>query len=155
MARPAILSGITVLVLVSFVVPVFGSMLSFALPIATHAARNHLWRQASSAASSAWSWIAWAGLWWPGILSIFAPFDGAEGEGGGMVVSTIWLVMPLCAPVGLAPVLLPAVAVALTSLLGLLSATAMQRAWPWVAALWLAPWVHHVVFSLVGPEYIC
>lgn len=155
MARPGVLAGITLLVLVSFVVPFFGVVISLALPFATHAARHQLWRKASTAASLGWSWIAWAGLWWPGLLSIFAPFDGSEGEGGGMVVSTIWLVIPLCAPAGLAAVLLPAVAVAAISLTGLLGATATERVWAWVAALWLAPWVHHAVFSLVGPEYIC
>lgn len=102
-----------------------------------------------------WSWIAWAGLWWPGVLSIFAPFDGTESEGGGMVVSTIWLLIPLCAPTGTAAWVLPAVAVAATALVGLLSAVSTRRVWAWVAAMWLAPWVHHLVFSLLGPEYIC
>jgi len=155
MARPGILSGLTLLVLVSFAVPVFGSLLSLVLPVTTHAARHLLWRRTSDAASSAWSWIAWAGLWWPGVLSIVAPFDGSDGEGGGMVLSTLWLVIPLCGPVSLAAVLLPALAVAVTSLVGLLAATATHRVWPWVTALWSAPWVHHAVYSVVGPEYIC
>ena len=155
LALPGVLVGLTLLTLVSFVVPFFGLLISFALPVATHAARRLLWRKQSTAASAAWSWIAWAGLWWPGVLSIFAPFGGSEGEGGGMVVSTIWLVIPLCGPVGIAAVVLPAVAVAATALVGLLGAAATQRVWAWVAALWLAPWVHHAVYSLLGPDYIC
>ena len=155
LARPGVVLGITLLVLACFLVPFFGVLTSVVLPLATHAARRQLWPKESTGASSAWSWIAWAGLWWPGVLSIFAPFDWSEGEGGGLVVSTVWLVMPLCGPVGIAAVVLPAVAVAATSLIGLLGAAATQRVYTWVAALWLAPWVHHAVYSLLGPEYIC
>ena len=149
------LGGITVLVLIAFVVPFLGLAISLSLPFATHAARRYLWRDSSATASKVWSWVAWTGLWWPGVLSLFAPFGGSEGEGGGLVVSTIWLVIPLCMPAGVAPILLPAALVAVLSLAGLLGAATARRAWPWAAALWLAPWAHHLVFSLVGPEYIC
>jgi uncharacterized membrane protein YeaQ/YmgE (transglycosylase-associated protein family) len=71
------------------------------------------------------------------------------------VVFTIWLVLPLCGPAGLASVLLPAVGVTVTALVGLLGASATQRVWPWVVVLWLAPSVHHLVTSLIGAEYIC
>ena len=153
LARPGVIVGITLLALISFAVPFFGVLISFALPLATHAARRLLWHKEST--SSAWSWIAWAGLWWPGVLSIFAPFGGSEGEGGGMVVSTVWLVLPLCGPEGLAAVVLPALAVDATALVGLLGAVVTHRAWAWVAALWLAPWVHHLVYSGLGPEFVC
>jgi len=152
--RLALLCGIPMLVLAYFVVPFFGAALSLAIPITTHAARRQLWRNTSSTSSAAWSWLAWVGLWWPGVLTLFGPFQATE-EGGGIDVATAWLVMPLCGPASLSGILLPAVAASVTALGGLLGVLMTRRPWPWVAALWLAPWIYHGVFSLIDPPWLC
>jgi hypothetical protein len=142
-----VLLGIIGLVFLSFAAPFFSVAVSLCLAFVTHACRDHLWPKASSTSSLTWSLIAWLGLWLPGplLLSIF-----------GFEPSIVWLVIPLCSPDGLNAVLLPALAVAVTCFAGLLGTVITRRAWPWVATAWLAPWVHHVVFSQTAAHgWVC
>ena len=85
------------------------------------------------------------------------PSTGSDhcSEAGGVEASTLWLILPLCAPDGLKALLLPAVAAALTCLAGLAGAIAARRGWLWVGAAWLAPWVHQLVFSQIPNEFFC
>ena len=149
------LCGIAGLVFVAYAVPFLGFLASLCLPFVTHKARRWLWPEATSGLSIAWSVMAGVGLWLPGLLSLFTPMLAGSEEGGGFEASTLWLVMPLCAPDNLAAVLLPALAAAVTCLAGLLGAVATRRGWPWVAAAWLAPWVHQLVFTQFPHEFIC
>jgi hypothetical protein len=147
--------GIAMLVLMAYALPLFGPLASLCLPFVTHASRRHLWPDASNTQSITWSLLAWAGLWLPGLLSVFTPvFAGSEGD-GGLEISTVWLVIPLCAPDSLNAVLLPALAAAVICLAGLLVTVATRRGWLWVAAAWLAPWVHYLVFTQIPHEFFC
>ena len=147
--------AITTLVFIAYAVPFFGLFASLALPFVTHSSRRYLWPQASDASSKAWSVLAWVGLWLPALLSFFTPMFAGSDEGGGVEASTLWLVMPLCAPDSLNALLLPAVAAAVTCLVGLSGAVAIRRGWLWVAAAWLAPWAHQLLFSQIPHEFFC
>lgn len=155
LARAGVIFGLAMLVLIAYALPFFGLLASLCLPFVTHASRRHLWPDASNTHSITWSLLAWVGLWLPGLLSVFTPvFAGSEGD-GGLEVSTVWLVIPLCAPDSLNAVLLPALAAAVTCLAGLLVTVAARWGWPWVAAAWLAPWVHYLVFTQIPHEFFC
>ena len=149
------LFGIAMLVFIGYALPFFGLFASLCLPLVTHTARRYLWPEAPNAYSIGWSLTAWVGLWLPGLLSVMTPlFAGPEGD-GGLEISTGWLVIPLCGPDSLNAVLLPALAASATCLAGLLGAVATRRGWSWVAAAWLAPWVHHLVFTQIPHEFFC
>lgn len=143
--------GIALLVLIAYALPFFGFLASLCLPFVTQTYRRHLWSKASSTYSMAWSLLAWAGLWLPGLVHFFTPAFYEVG----VEVSIAWLIIPLCEPIGLNAVLVPASAAAVTCLVGLLGAVATRHAWPWVAAAWLAPWVHYLVFSQIPHEFLC
>ncbi len=154
-ARAAAVAGIAVVVLASCAWPLVGPLASLGLPLLTHRCRRHLWPEASTARSLTWSALAWVGLWLPALLGIVArAWAGAEGD-GRLVASTQWLILPLCAPDGTAAVLLPALALTATCLVGLLGAVAARRPWPWVVAAWLAPWAHQLASSLIPHQYVC
>ena len=154
MARTAVVGGIALLVLFAYALPFLGFLASLSIPVVTHKARRYLWPETPRDQSIAWSVVAWAGLWLSGLVSLFAPAISGT-EDGGFEASTLWLVMPLCAPDSLNAVLLPALAAAVTCLAGLLGAVVTRRAWPWVAGAWLAPWVHYLVFAQIPHEFIC
>jgi hypothetical protein len=147
--------GVAVLVFVAYALPFFGFLASLALPCITHAARRYLWPEASGTQSIIWSLMAWAGLWLPALLGIFALVTAGSEMVGGLTVSTMWLVMPLCAPDNLNALLLPALAAAVTCLAGLLGAAATRRGWTWVAAAWLAPWMHYLISAQIPHEFFC
>ena len=154
-ARVGVSLGIAVLVLTAYALPVLGFLASLSLPFVTHAARRHLWPAATRASSVMWSLLGWAGLWLPALLSVVTLVSAGSEEGGGLEASTVWLVLPLCSPNSLDAVLLPALAAAATCLVGLLGTVASRRGWPWVAAAWLAPWVHYVVFVQMPHDFFC
>lgn len=155
LARTGALFGIAMLVFIAYALPLFGFLASLSLPFVTHAARRYLWPEARGAYSIVWSLMGWAGLWLPALLSISTLVLAGSGGDGRLEVSTMWLVMPLCTPESLNAVLLPALAAAVTCLAGLLGAVATRRGWPWVAAAWLAPWVHYLVFTQIPHEFFC
>ncbi len=94
------------------------------------------------------------GLWVPAALT-FAPGVGATEADDGLEASTAWLILPLCGPDGISAVLVPAVAAAVVALGGLVAAATSRKAWPWLVAAWLAPWVHHAVFGQLSAAYTC
>lgn len=143
--------GIAVLILIAYAVPFLGLLASLFVPLMTHTSRRHLWPEASKTHSIIWSLLAWAGLWLPGLVGIFT----SSFYAAGVEVSTTWLIIPLCAPTGLTAVLIPALAAAATCLAGLTAAVVTRRGWWWVVAAWLAPLVHHLVFSQVPHEFFC
>ena len=102
--------GIAVLVFTAYAVPMLGFLASLSLPFVTHAARRYLWPAATRAYSVVWSLMGWAGLWLPALLSVVTLVSAGSEEGGGLEVSTVWLVLPLCSPDSLNAVLLPALA---------------------------------------------
>lgn len=155
LARTAVPFGIAVLVFIGYALPFFGFFASLSLPFVTHAARRYLWPEAPRAHSVIWSLMGWAGLWLPALLSIVALVSAGSEEVNGLQASTMWLVMPLCVPDTLNAVLLPALAAAVTCLVGLEGAAATRRVWPWVAAAWLAPWVHYLVSTQIPHEFFC
>lgn len=149
------MGGVALLVFITYALPFFGLLASLSLPLVTHRARRYLWPETPSGYSIAWSVMALVGLWLPGLLTISTPMLAGPEEGGGWEVSTLWLVIPLCAPDNLNAVLLPALAATATCLAGLLGAAATRRGWPWVVAAWLAPWAHQVVFAQIPHEFFC
>ena len=154
-ARAGVLLGVTAWVFIAYALPFLGLFASLGIPFVTHSSRRYLWPQASDATSKAWSVLAWVGLWLPALFTFFTPMFAGSEEGGGPEASTLWLVMPLCAPDSLNALLLPAMAAAVTCLAGLSGAVAIRRGWLWVAAAWLAPWVHQLVFSQIPNEFFC
>jgi len=155
LARVGVVLSVALLVFIAYALPFFGFLASLCLPVVTHTFRRHLWPAASRASSIAWSVLALVGLWLPALLSFFTLVLAGSEEGGGVEASTLWLILPLCAPDSLNALLLPAVAAAVTCLAGLAGAAAARREWLWVAAAWLAPWVHHLVFSQIPNEFFC
>ncbi len=155
LAQTGVPCGIAVLVFIAYTLPFLGFFASLSLPFVTHAARRYLWPEAPRALSIAWSLLGWAGLWLPALLSTYALVSTGSEEGGGFEVSTVWLLMPLCAPDSLNAVLLPALAAAAACLAGALGTTATRRGWPWVAAAWLAPWVHYLVATRIPGDFFC
>lgn len=143
--------GVAMVVFIAYSMPLIGFLASLCLPFATHTLRRYLWPEASNAHSMSWSVLAWAGLWLPGLVGIFtSAFNDA-----GVDISTTWLIIPLCAPTGISTVLVPALAAAVTCLVGLLAAAKTRRGWLWVVAAWLTPWVHYLVFSELPHEFFC
>ena len=150
-ARSGVAFGIAALVLVGYATPLLGPLVCLGLPFLTHSLRRRLWPEASIGRSIAWSLLAWVGLWLPGLVGLFTQVFSPAG----VEVSTSWLLIPLCAPQNIGAVLLPAMAAALTCLAGLMGAVRTRRGWWWVAAAWLAPWVHSLVFSRLPHEFFC
>lgn len=154
-ARMGVVLGIAALVLMTYAMPILGLLASVCVPLVTHRCRRHLWPDASFRQSLVWSLLAWVGLWLPGLLGFLTTvFAGSVGDLGSGI-STVWLVLPLCAPDSLNAVLLPALAASATCLVGLLSTVATRRGWLWVAAAWLAPWVHQLAFSQIHVDFFC
>lgn len=150
-ARSGVVLGLALLVLIAYALPFLGLLFSLVLPLATHRYRRHLWPEASNASSLAWSLLAWAGLWLPGLVDFVTPvFDAA-----GIEVSTTWLILPLCAPSDSGAVLIPALAAAVVCLVGLLGTLTTRNGWAWVAGAWIAPWVHSLVFSQLSHDFLC
>ncbi len=151
LARAGVVGGVALVVFIAYAVPFFGLLASLCLPFVTHGSRRHLWPDASDRSSIVWSILAWAGLWLPGLVDFFTTILGDAG----VEVSTMWLVLPLCAPTGPGAVLLPALVAAMTGLAGLLRTVVTRGGWSWVVACWIAPWVHHLVFSQLSSDFIC
>lgn len=149
--RSVVVLGIATLVAIAYAVPFYGFPISLCIPVVTHKARHHLWPDASKTASKRLSIAAWVGLWMPALLDLLTPvFYNA-----GMEVSTTWLIIPLCGAVGRNVVVLPALAAGVTCLAGALATVVTRRAGFWVAAAWLAPWMHYAVFTQIPHEYVC
>lgn len=147
--------GIAVVVFVAYATPFVGFLASMSLPFVTHTARRHLWPEASPARSIIWSLMAWIGLWLPALVSLVVLVSIGSEVGDGFEISTMWLVMPLCAPDTLNALLLPAAAAAVTCLAGLLGAAATRSGWLWIAAAWVAPWVHFLISTQIPHGFFC
>ena len=98
-----------------------------------------------------WPWLAWAGLWAPALVDFFTPLL----YNARIPVSTSWLIIPLCSPNTQAPVLIPAAAATAVCLTGMGMALLARRPWIWVLAMWLAPWAHQAVMSVVPSHFGC
>jgi hypothetical protein len=150
-ARAGIFAGAVLLALLTYAAPFFGFVLSLALPVVTHRGRRYLWPSTSRRTSLVCSLLAWVGLWLPAIVDFSTPLFYEAG----LQVSTSWLIIPLCGPDSPAAWFVPAVAAATVCALGLAAAMAHRRPWAWLAAAWLAPWVHYAAFSLMATEFVC
>ena len=123
LARTGVLFGVAMLVFIGYALPFFGLFASLCIPFLTHTARRYLWPEAPIAYSIAWSLTAWAGLWLPGVFSIFTPVvAGPRGTVGWRSRPRGWSYR--FAPHSLNAVLLPALAASATCLAGLLGAVA-------------------------------
>ena len=131
-------------VAMSYGAPFLGAQISLVLFFFPAMLGPRVW-QTTKRASWAWSGAAWLGLWLPALVGFFTPF----------FISTTWLLIPLCGPDSNAALFLPALAAAAICLPGALASMLTRRPWPWVAAAWLAPWIHQLVFSLIPSEFIC
>lgn len=150
-ARVGVVVGLALVGFIAYAVPFYGFLASLCLPFMTHACRRHLWPESSTIYSSVWPLLVWLGLWLPGLVDFFTPAFYAAG----VEVSISWLIIPLCAPSDASAVLVPSLVAGATCLVGLLGTVATRRAWPWVAAAWLAPWVHYLAFSQIQHEFVC
>lgn len=115
----------------AFTVPPFGFVASFLLPVLAARVRPRLWPRTSPIVGHLCAALALAGLWLPALLALVS--SGRLG-----FESTVWLVVPLCAPSG-AALIAPALAAAVTYLAGLTLSLASRRPWPWVLGAWGAP----------------
>jgi hypothetical protein len=150
-ARAGVFAGAVLLALLTYAAPFYGVALSLALPVVTHLGRRQLWPAASRRTSLLCSLLAWVGLWLPAIADFSTPLF----HEAGFQVSTTWLMIPLGGPDILTAWFVPAVAAAAVCALGLVGAMVNGRPWAWLAAAWLAPWVHLGVFSLMPTEFVC
>lgn len=138
-------------VLVAFSIPLLGFLASLILvPLAVFRLRSSLWSRTSRLAATGWSVLALAGLWFPALLPFAS--QGAVSFGGSLV----WLLIPLCTPVGLAAVLVPALAATAVGLAGAAAGLRTRRPWPWVAGLWVSP-LAYIAASLwlVDASFLC
>jgi hypothetical protein len=132
-------------------VPFFGFLLSILIPVIALNQRAVLWPTAPRRVVNIAAALALTGLWLPALVDFFTPFFYLRG----MEVSTGWLILPLCGPEQLVTWVLPAVAAALLVGVGVVLSAARRTPWYWVAAMWLAPWVHMAVFSALPHQIIC
>jgi hypothetical protein len=131
--------------------PLYGLPLSLVLPFLTFGFRRQLWPGRTTALALICSLLAWLGLWWPAATSILTGWSIA-----GAQLSTAWLVIPLCGPIGPGTLVLPALAAAAACGLGLVISTLRRQPWVWVLAAWAAPWVHHLVLvTLPQHAFVC
>lgn len=115
----------------AFTVPPFGFLASFLLPVLAARVRPRLWPRTSRIVGHLCAALVLAGLWLPALLALLS--TGRLG-----FESTVWLVVPLCAPSG-AALIAPALAAAVTYLAGLTLSLVSCRPWPWVLGAWGAP----------------
>jgi hypothetical protein len=132
--------------------PILGPPLSVAVLVLTAVWRVRLWPGSSRLVGLLCSFLAWVGLWWPALAHVLLGWSfGLSSE-----VSTSWLVLPLCGPLGAGTVLVPAAAATALLALGLAVSHLRRQPWLWVLAAWLAPWTHHLALSaLPGHEFVC
>jgi hypothetical protein len=136
----------------SYGVPFFGLPISLCLPALTVIFREQLWSGVPLSHSVACSVVAWIGLWWPGITHILT----GSNLGMSTEISTSWLIIPLCGPLGGGTVIIPALAAAAICGAGLAAAIAKHQPWLWALAAWLAPWIHHLTLTLLpNHQFIC
>lgn len=153
--RPRRVTGsvIVILVVAALVyVPFYGPLLSLSLPVLTFIQRENLWPNSPWAASLMCSVLAWICLWWPALGHFFLGWSlGLSSE-----VSTSWLIIPLCGPVGPWTTLAPAAAAAVLCVVGLTLSSRAQQPWLWVVAACGSPWVHHLILTaLPQHEFVC
>ncbi|WP_026818659.1 hypothetical protein [Arthrobacter castelli] len=123
--------------LVAFSIPLLGFVASLILvPLAAYRVRPTLWPRTSRLAAASWSALALAGLWFPALLALLS--QGAVLLGG----SVVWLLIPLCTPVGLTAVMVPAAAATAVGLAGAMASLRTPRPWPWVVGLWVSPFAY-------------
>lgn len=151
LAMTGVLYGVAMLVFIAYALPFFGLFASLRLPCVTH--RSPL-PVALSAHSIAWSLMAWAGLWLPGLLSIFTQCSPDLGERwvGGLD--------RVAGHTALRPGQPQRRAASRPSGRCNLSRRSARRCqdstWMVVIALtWLAPWVHYLVFTQIPHEFFC
>lgn len=118
-------------VLLAFTVPPLGFLASLTLPLLAARVRARLWPGTSPAHGHRWAVLALVGLWLPALLAM-----ATTGRAGSR--STVWLIIPLCAPSG-AALLVPAVSAVAVYVAGLSLGTALRHPWPWVLGAWAAP----------------
>ncbi len=115
----------------AFTVPLLGFLASLLLlPLAARV-RSRLWPTTPPLVGLACGALAVVGLWLPAALAVAS--GGRLGS-----ESTAWLIIPLCAPSGIA-LLVPAALAVATYLLGLAASVAVRTPWPWVVGAVAAP----------------
>jgi hypothetical protein len=128
-------------VAVAYGIPFLGFWLSplMILLIAIYL-RGVLWPTATRSDAVRAGVLAVIGLWLPAVLT---------------EASTRWLIMPLCGPMELVALVLPAATAVLVVAAGVTLSAVQRTPWFWVVAMWLAPWAHMAVFSVLSPEIVC
>lgn len=137
--------------LLGFSIPVLGFVASLLVsPVVAARVRQRLWPRTSARAAVGCAALALAGLWLPALLALFS--QGAASAG----LATGWLLVPLCAPVQLSTLVLPALAATAASLVGSAVSALLHRPWPWVVSAWVAPWAYVLTTrSLPDGAFFC
>lgn len=151
---PVLLACIAGVTAATYALPFTGFWLSLLLPTLLLPAlmrTGRPWPNNPKGARAVWPWLAWAGLWAPALVDFFTPLL----YNARIPVSTSWLIIPLCSPNTQAPVLIPAAAATAVCLTGMGVALLARRPWIWVLAMWLAPWAHQAVMSVVPSHFGC
>lgn len=115
----------------AFTLPLIGFLGSLLLPVFASQVGRRLWPRTSRTVVILCGALVVVGFWLPAALSLFS-----QGRLG--LESTIWLVLPLCAPSG-AALLVPAVMAGSAYLIGLTLSALLRTPWPWVVGAWTAP----------------
>jgi hypothetical protein len=136
-------AAIVGLVLLSYIVPLLGFMVSIAVLIALLVMRRELWG-AAVRPSALLVVLVWVGLWLPAVSYMTT---GWYWYLTGGEVSTGWLLFPIQAPSDLG-ILVAALAAAVVFAVGLTVSAVLHRPWLVVVGAWLAPWAHQLATTV-------
>ena len=115
----------------AFTIPLFGFLTSLLLPLFAARVRPRLWPRTSPFIGHLCAALVVIGLWLPALLAVVSL--GRVGSD-----AATWLIIPLCAPSGVA-LLVPAALAVAAYLVGLAVSDILKNPWPWVLGAWTAP----------------
>ena len=115
----------------AFTLPPVGFLTSLVLPLFAARVRSRLWPGCSPGTSHVCAGLVVAGLWLPAVVFLLSSSQVGSG-------ATIWLIVPLCAPSGVA-LWVPALLATAAYLTGLAVSSVVRHPWPWVLGAWIAP----------------
>ncbi len=131
----------------AFTVPVLGFLVSLLLPLLAARFRLRLWPETSPTKGHVCAALAVAGLWLPALIAV-----GSSGRLGS--TATTWLLVPLCAPLGAAALLVPSLAAVVVYVSGVAVGIRLRSPWPWVLGAWSAP-LAYVAATRWLVDFVC
>ena len=130
----------------AFFLPLIGFLGSLLLPVFASQVDQRLWPRTPRWMVHLCAALVVSGLWLPAALTLLS-----NGQLG--LESTVWLLLPLCAPSGTA-VLVPGVMASSAYLIGLTASVYLRTPWPWVVGAWAAPLAYAAAAHWLV-EFVC